>query len=136
MKTLRAAGLAASGLCAAGCASVVDGVTQPITIATAPVSGADCTASNTQGSWSVVSPGSVVIKKSESVLSIRCRKDGWTDGTFYASGRMTAAGTIGVMMPYVGILSAAADASTGAALTYPDSYIVTMKPLPGAHGSA
>jgi len=136
MKLVQAAALSAVALTLAGCASAIDGTTQTISIATAPADGAACTASNSRGSWDVTSPGAVVIKKSESVLTIRCRKDGYKDGTYYASGHMTTAGTIGVMLPYVGVLSAAADASSGAILTYPDSYIVTLKPLPAANAAA
>ena len=125
-----AAGIVAVSLLTAGCASVVDGATQTITVATAPVSGAACTVSNARGSWSVVSPGSAVIKKSESVLAIVCKLDGYDDGKFYAAGKMSTASLVGTMLPYVGVISSAVDASTGAVLTYPDSYLVQLKPLP------
>ena len=130
MRYSHAAAIAAVSVLNAGCASVVDGATQTVTVATVPASGAACTLSNDRGSWSVVSPGSAVIKKSESVLAIVCRLDGYADGKFYAAGRMSTASMIGTMMPYVGIVSSAVDASTGAVLTYPDSYLVQMKPLP------
>jgi len=136
MSSRHVAVLAACALTCAGCASVVDGSTQQITIATMPVNGADCTASNSRGSWSVVSPGAVMIDKSESVLTIRCSKVGWLDGKFYASGKMSTAGLVGAMIPYAGIVSSAVNASTGAVLTYPDSYIVEMKPAPSAAAGA
>ena len=132
MSLLRAAAFAACGLSCAGCASVVDGSTEMITIATAPVTGADCTASNSRGQWSVVSPGAVTIDKSESVLTIACTKAGYADGKFYASGKMSTAGLIGTMIPYAGLVSTAVDAGTGAMLTYPESYVIEMKPLPSA----
>jgi hypothetical protein len=129
-----AAIFAVASLCA-GCASVVDGATQPIFVATTPVAGANCTCSNDRGSWSVVTPGSVVIKKSESVLQILCSKPGYRDGKTYAAGHMTTAGTVGMMLPYVGLINSAVDASTGAALTYPDSYSIELKPAAPTPGS-
>lgn len=125
--------LAALLLCApaiAGCASVVDGTTQPVYVATTPESGANCTVSNDAGQWTLTSPATVIVHKSNSVLSIRCSKPGWKDATFYASGRMSTAGMIGIMLPYAGLVNAAVDGSTGAAQNYPTSYTLEMKPAP------
>lgn len=129
MTFVRAAALLAALLCAS-CATVLDGSTQPITVATTPVAGADCVASNDVGKWPVVSPGTVVIHKSQSVLMILCSKPGYADGKFYAAGRMSSASLISGMVPYVGLINSAVDASSGAALTYPDYYTIEMKPLP------
>lgn len=118
---------AVAPLCA-GCASAVDGSTQMINVATAPEAGAACTVWNERGKWPLVSPGAVVVLKSESVLTIRCGKPGWQDATVYASGRMSTAGMVGMMLPYVGMLNAAVDSSTGAAMQYPDAFTVVMKP--------
>jgi hypothetical protein len=123
-----AAVFAVASLCA-GCASVMEGSTQTITVATYPVSGANCIGSNDRGQWPVVSPGSVLIQKSQSVLMIVCSKPGYADGKFYASGRMSGASLISGMIPYVGMVNSMVDASTGAALTYPSSYTIEMKPL-------
>jgi hypothetical protein len=120
--------LGAIALLCASCASVVDGTTQPIYVATTPISGATCTCSNDRGKWIVVTPGTVVIAKSESVLQIRCSKLGYVDGKAYAAGHMTSAGMAGAML--LGLLDAAIDASTGAALTYPGSYSIELKSDP------
>jgi len=130
MTSCQAMSIGALALLCAGCASVVDGTTQPIYVATTPVSGATCTCSNDRGQWIVVTPGTVVIAKSESVLQIRCSKIGYVDGKAYAAGHMTSAGIAGAMLPYVGLLDAAVDASTGAALTYPGSYSIDLKSDP------
>jgi hypothetical protein len=127
--TIRSAAVALA-LCCAGCASVVDGPTQAISVVTTPVTGAACIVSNARGQWNVVTPGSVAIKKSESVLTIRCSKQGWQDGVFYASGHITSAGMTGMLL--FGVVDSAVDASTGAALTYPDSYTIELKPAPAA----
>ena len=110
-----------------GCASVAEGSTQPIMVSTAPVSGATCTLTNTRGKWSVVTPGSVVVQKSSSVIKADCVKDGWRDGIGYLTPRVPAMAQVGMVMPYVGILSAAVDGSTGAANEYPSSIEISMK---------
>ncbi len=116
----------------AGCASAIDGSTQPITVATEPEPGADCTVSNALGQWTLTSPGTVIVKKSASVLSIHCSKPGWKDGTAYASGKISTASMVGMMLPYVGLLNAAVDGSTGAGQEYPRAYTITMKPAASA----
>jgi hypothetical protein len=123
------AAIAALAPVLAGCASVTEGSTQPVFVTTTPETGATCTCTNDRGSWSLVTPGTVVIKKSESVLAIHCSKSGWKDGTEYASGRISTSGMIGMALPYVGLLNAAVDASTGAATKYPEAFTVQMNPL-------
>lgn len=113
----------------AGCASVTEGSTEPIFVMTAPETGATCTCSNDRGSWSVVSPGTVAVKKSESVLTVRCSKPGWKDGVEYAAPRVSTTGMVGMVLPYVGLLNAAVDASTGAAMQYPNAFTVQLKPI-------
>jgi hypothetical protein len=125
----------AAMLCLAGCASVVEGTTQQIFVTTTPETGATCTASNGRGEWSLVTPATITVKKSESVLKIRCSKTGWQEGTFYAAGKMSGASLAGNMLPYVGLLNAAVDGSTGAALSYPGSYSIELKPLPAPSGA-
>lgn len=117
----------AFGCALSGCASIAEGSTQPIMVVTTPVSGATCTLSNTQGKWSVVTPGSVTVQKSTSVIKIVCMKDGWQNGVGYLSSRVPAMAQAGMMLPYVGILSAAVDGSTGAGNEYPSSITISMK---------
>lgn len=120
-----AATVVASSL--AGCASVTEGSTQPISIATAPVSGATCTLSNAVGKWTLVTPGTAIVAKSQTVLKIVCVKDGGQEGTGYLTPRVPASALIGMMMPYAGVVSAAVDGSTGAGNEYPDSLLINMK---------
>lgn len=133
------AALAVVVFCAAGCASVIEGSTQLISVSSAPESGAACTLSNEQGKWSVVTPGAVTVQKSGSVLAVHCHKDGWADTTYYATGRLSSLAAVGAFVPYIGIINAAADASSGAGMKYPDAVIVNLKPLdtqpPDAHAS-
>jgi hypothetical protein len=136
MRIRIAPGWAALAFVCAGCASVMEGSTQPIYVATTPVSGATCTCSNSRGQWSLVTPGSVIVKKSESVLTIRCSKPGWQDGSFYAAGRISNVGLAGMMIPYLGLVNTTVDASTGAAVRYPESFTIELKPLAPASAPA
>ena len=133
MKLLKIAAAAAvvAPLCA-GCASVLESSTQPVTVATAPEAGAACNVSNDRGAWPLVSPGTVVIKKSESVLEIDCSKAGFQDAKIYTAPKISTAAEVGMMMPYVGLLNAAVDGSSGAAQSYPATYVLTMKPVVAA----
>jgi hypothetical protein len=112
-----------------GCASVVEGTTQPISIATNPEIGATCTVSNAKGQWSVVTPGTITVKKSATtILTIHCSKPGWEDGIAYAAGKWSKAGIAGEIVPYVGLVNYAADMSSGAMMVYPNSITVPMRP--------
>lgn len=114
---------------ATGCASVVEGTTQQIAIATNPEIGADCTGSNSKGQWSVTTPGTITVKKSTTtVLTIHCSKPGWEDATSYAAGKWSKAGIAGEIVPYVGLVNYAADMSSGAMIVYPNSITVPMRP--------
>src|SRR5581483_10035512 len=112
----------------AGCASVVEGTTQQIAIATKPEIGAACTASNAKGEWSATTPGIITVKKSTTtVLTIHCSKPGWEDGIAYAAGKWSKAGIAGEIVPYVGLVNYAADMSSGAMMVYPSSITVPMR---------
>lgn len=127
VKIGRIAGAIAVPLLCAGCASAIEGSTQSIYVATLPEVGASCVASNDRGSWPVVTPGAVVIKKSVSVLQIICSKPGYQDGKVYASGKISSTAMVGMLL--FGVLEAAADGSSGAAQTYPDSYTIPLKTI-------
>lgn len=130
------AGIALTACLLAGCASVVEGTTQPIAISTAPESGANCSVSNARGQWSAVSPGTVTVDKSESILTVRCSKSGWSDAVLYVAPHVSSTAMIGAFVPYVGIVDAAVNASSGAAMQYPEVVILTLaRPVapPAAH---
>ena len=114
----------------AGCASVIEGTTQPIAISTSPEIGATCTASNANGEWSIVTPSTITVKKSRTVLKIHCSKPGWQDATYFAVGKWSKAGFVGELVPYVGLINYAVDTSTGAMMVYPSSATIPMKPEP------
>lgn len=111
-----------------GCASIVTGQNQPISVQTAagyhPMAGAECALTNDKGEWFVVSPGSVMVTRSYEPLSVTCKKDGFAPGI--ASARSTTKGMAFGNILFGGLIGAAVDASSGAAYDYPPIITVRM----------
>ncbi len=112
-----------------GCATVLNGTQQEVTISvecrhmTIP---AYCEASNSAGRWRFKAPGTIVVSKSRSDLRVTCQS-----GTFGAYSDSTASGPSAAVLGNIvagGLLGAAVDYTTGAALNYP-SKIVVPTPL-------
>ena len=97
-----AALIAASGL--SGCATIIDGTTQPVSVNTTPQDGAKCTLKNSEGTWYLTSPGSTTVHKTKHDMTISCTKDGFTGGEVLArshfggatAGNVIAGGVIGI----------------------------------------
>jgi len=122
-----------------GCATMMEGNTDTISLATNPPSYANCTLKNEQGTWNANVPALVKVKKSKSPLSVVC-----LDQTTGAKGTETVqsdiepwnfgnAATLGV--------GQGVDWETGAAYNYPQQVTVTLvtnmptqAPVPGAAG--
>ena len=112
----------------AGCASIVSGDNQPVSITALyegkQVAGATCTISNDEGTWYVTTPGSVTLARSGEALTVVCEKEGYDAGmaTVESSTKAMAFGNI----LFGGIIGAAVDAGTGAAFDYPSSMTILM----------
>lgn len=109
-----------------GCATVITGDTEDISITTTPEIGAKCILSNKRGEWALAeSPGTVTVKRSMSNLVVNCdSKNGYT-GTRSISTSVKAT-TAGNLL-FGGIIGGGIDAATGAAFDYPDSIVVPMR---------
>ncbi len=112
----------------AGCGTMVDGVNQSMLVNTKwagrPVNGAFCTLTNNRGRWFVRTPGTVVVRQSNSPMNIECTKAGYLSnaGAVNSHTRFIAfANPIAGLM--VGTL---VDMGTGGAYKYPDVVTVTM----------
>jgi hypothetical protein len=68
---------------AAGCASVVSGTSQTLTLDTVPA-GADCTLTRKGLSIGRVNPtpGAVVVQRTRDDITVSCTRDGYQTGTF------------------------------------------------------
>ena len=111
-----------------GCASIVNGQNQSLSVATrsatGPVVGASCKLTNNKGEWFVTTPGSVTVHRSFQNLAVRCEKESQEPGLMSvpSSTKGMAFGNI----LFGGIIGAGVDIGTGAAYDYPDLITVVM----------
>ena len=102
-----------------GCASIVNGQNQPISVSTGQVQGAACALENNKGKWYVPStPGSVTVQRSYQDLNIACEKKGYVP-----ADRKVASKTKGMAfgnLVFGGVIGAGVDMADGAAYDYPN----------------
>jgi hypothetical protein len=109
-----------------GCASIVSGHHQSVSVTTAPVQGANCTLENNKGTWYVPStPGSVTINRSYENLNVECKKKG------YAKARKSVSSSTKAMafgnVIFGGPIGGAVDVASGAAYDYPQEIRVPIE---------
>lgn len=113
---------------ASGCASIVTGQNQPISVqarsGTAPVSQADCTLTNDKGQWFVSAPGSVMVSRSYEALHVSCSREGFEPGITSVKSNVKGMAFGNILVG--GIIGAAVDAGSGAAYDYPPVITVRM----------
>jgi hypothetical protein len=153
MKKFLIAGFA---LLLGGCASIISGDKQKVTVVTPGVKDAACRLADGRRAnlYLPRTPATVWVKKGDGPLDIACEKQGYETGEVVVRGSLmphkagvgfaaAAAPTIGLafgriafsslMIPMVGagVFGLAVDLSTGALIEYPDTITVAMKPAAG-----
>lgn len=109
-----------------GCASIVSGTNQPVSVHTGNVSGASCSLENNKGKWYVSStPGTVVVNRSYNDLRINCEKQGYRP-TYKQVSSKTKGMAFGNVV-FGGIVGAGVDVVDGAAYDYPSDIFVPMR---------
>ena len=107
------------------CASIVEGSTQSLSVATTPKGGAECKLVNDAGTWYVAhTPGSVSVKRSASAIKATCHHDSGLSGTAVAESKTKGLAFGNILAG--GIIGGAVDMSTGAAYDYPPEIIVPL----------
>ena len=108
-----------------GCASIVDGSHQVLSVITPNVQKASCTMTNNKGTFYVTTPGTVTVHRSYDPLHVDCTKTGYEDAliTVKSSTKGMAFGNILAG----GIIGAGVDMATGAAYDYPQQIVVPMR---------
>lgn len=117
-----AAVLCASGL--AGCATIVEGTTESVSVATTPEQGAQCTLKNSEGTWFVTSPGSTTVHKTKHDLTVSCKKDGFSGGETLAKSHFGGATAGNVIAG--GVIGLGIDAASGANFYYDSPITVDL----------
>lgn len=120
---------AAALLQVTGCASIVSGSNQSVSVEARTsvgqnVTGAACKLTNNKGAWFVTTPGSTVVNRSYEDLSVRCEKETHEPGLVSAKST-TKAMAFGNIL-FGGVIGAGVDISTGAAYDYPPLITVIM----------
>ena len=111
-----------------GCASIVSGQNQSVSVETrneaGPISGASCKLFNNKGAWFVTSPGTTTVQRSFEDLSVRCEKDLMEAGlsSVKSSTKAMAFGNI----IFGGPIGVGVDVATGAAYDYPAVITIFM----------
>jgi len=121
-----------------GCASIVTGHNQSLSVETrdaaGPVVGASCRLENDKGTWFVTTPGSTTVRRSLADMAIRCDKDGSVPGI--ASTKSSTKGMLAGNILFGGLIGAGVDVATGAAFDYPSLITVEMGKIAAPSGDA
>ncbi len=126
MRWVRFAAIAAIGAAVSGCATIIQGTTQPISVTSTPEEGAQCTLRNSQGVWYVTTPGSTTVHKTKTDLSVDCTKPGFGDG--HALARAHFGGTTFGNIILGGAVGVGVDAASGANFYYDSPIVVALGP--------
>jgi hypothetical protein len=128
-------GLLPCVLALGGCASIVSGSMQSVSVDTPGCEGARCELSNDKGRWYVpLTPGSVSLQRSYNNLQVVCRK-----GDVAATPVSVASTTKGMAFGNIlfgGVIGAGVDVGSGAAYDYPQSISVPMQCSPATSAAA
>jgi hypothetical protein len=123
-------------LLSTGCASIVNGTNQPVSVETkaqgVAVTGASCKLSNDKGVWYVTTPGSVTVHRSFEAMSIVCDSKEYEPG-LASVGSSTKGMAFGNII-FGGIIGAGIDIGSGAAYDYPSLFVVQLGKLIGLAG--
>ncbi len=128
MRTVLIALVIAMACLASGCASIVSGSQQSISVETRQkgqlVKNATCKLNNNKGTWYVNTPGSVTVNRSFDDLAVQCEKEKYDPGIANVKSS-TKAMMFGNLI-FGGIIGGAVDAGTGAGYDYPSLIHVEM----------
>lgn len=111
-----------------GCASIVSGMNQPVTVEArsqgASLAGAKCKLVNDKGTWYTTTPGSVTVHRSLADLQLTCEKDDGMQGASRVKSS-TKAMAFGNAI-FGGLVGVGVDIASGAAFDYPNLILVEM----------
>ncbi|MCA1248798.1 hypothetical protein [Massilia sp. MS-15] len=111
-----------------GCASIVSGTNQIVSVETRQaagnVDGATCKLENDKGVYYVTTPGTVTVRRAYGDMSVRCEKPGMEAGiaTIKSSTKGMAFGNI----VFGGVIGVGVDIASGAAYDYPTLFQIMM----------
>jgi hypothetical protein len=115
-----------------GCATVVSGSKQTVTVTTPNIEGAMCSLSDSKGRvWYIEqTPGTALVKRGDGPISIICNKDGYKKGTALLEEEIAASNYGNLALLPLAPVGYFVDSATGSAERYKSSIEVTMEELP------
>ncbi len=118
----------------AGCATLAGSADQSMAVKTldldgTEVVGAVCELSNSRGTWSVTTPGSVVIHRSNDDIKVVCNKSGYVTGKT-AIGSKVRSSLMFWSIFWAGGIGEAVDERNGSAYQYRDAVEVLITAAP------
>ncbi len=121
-----------AGFLLSGCASIVSGSTQSLSVeAKSPdgkqIIGANCKMTNDKGTWFATTPGTVPVHRSYEDLTVACSKDAFQPATLVVKSDTKAMAAGNILLG--GIIGGGVDVATGAAYDYPDLISVQMSSI-------
>jgi uncharacterized protein YceK len=117
-------------LCVGGCATIVKGTTQVVSIDTPGAPGAKCTlASSAVGTMQIVTPATVTLAKGSESIQVRCSKECYSDGTGLIGSNVEAMAAGNVIAG--GVIGLGVDAATGAMNKYTEQNQISLVPIQG-----
>ncbi len=109
-----------------GCASIVSGTHENLSVTTTPVEKATCVLSNDKGQWYIKStPGSVKVHKSRKDLDVTCSKEGYKSNSLRVSSNIKAMVAGNILVG--GLIGAGVDTVDGAAFAYQHTIQVPLR---------
>lgn len=111
-----------------GCASIVNGTSQVVSVetmhASGKIEGANCKLENDKGVYYVTTPGTVTVHRAYGDMSVKCEKAGVPAGL--ATIKSSTKGMVAGNIIFGGFIGAGVDAASGAAYDYPVLFQIMM----------
>lgn len=127
--------LAIASCCLAACATITKGTTQPITLTTPGVTGAQCTLiSEGIGTKVVQTPATLVLDKSTHSITVTCKKECYQDGTGIIASTTETMTAGNVLVG--GVVGLGVDAVSGAMNKYNADNQIAMVLIAGCRAKA
>jgi hypothetical protein len=121
-----------ASLAATGCASIISGTNQIVSVettyATSPLAGATCKLENDKGVYYVTTPGTVTVHRAYGDMNVKCEKAGIASGV--ATIKSSTKGMMAGNILLGGVIGAGVDTATGAGFDYPFLMQVVMSDPP------
>lgn len=118
--------LALAGL--TGCASIVTGTNQLVSVETlhssGPIIGAVCRLENDKGVYYLTTPGTITVHRAYGDMIVKCDKPGYYSGITKITS--STKGIVAGNVVFGGLIGVGVDATTGAAYDYPTLLQVMM----------